>query len=118
ILERDGPVRRERRRRHPLLVAEYGRVERQRAEAAPPGRERELEHRVAGRGLADAEDVAVRGDENARGRAGRLDPDVDDHPEELVDVVRRRESVAEPRERVADSLALGLELVEASLELL
>ena len=92
-------------------------MERQHAEVVAPRRERQLERRVAWRRFAGAEDVATRGDEDAARSIRGLDGHVHDHPEQLVDVVRRRERLAETRDRPAEPSPLGLELRHSQLEL-
>ena len=68
----------------------------------------------AARWIAGLDDVAVVGDEPRAGGAGRLDGRLDDHAQQLVDVVGRGERLAEAGDRVAEAAALGVELVRAA----
>ena len=67
--------------------------------------------------LADLDDVTGPRDEDAALGPGRLDGGLHDDSQKLVGIVGGGERVAEPREGVAQALALGLELVEPRLEL-
>src|SRR5205807_4458006 len=107
----------ERRGRHPLFLAELVAEERQRAEARAAGSERNLEQLVPWFPRSDTGDLAARADEHAAGGAGRLDGRLDDHAQELAGIVGRRERLTEAGERFPEARPLGLELLEARLEL-
>ena len=116
IVERNRSVRRERCGAHALLVVERRASEQQPAELLAPDRQVELQRLGAGIRRPGSRDRRARMDHRA-GRAGRLHGRLDDHPEELVDVVRRGERLAEARDRVAQPAALGLQLGDPRLEL-
>ena len=115
VLERDGGVRCERRRRHPVLRVE-GADEDEPPEPLSSHHERMLDP-VAGRVLVSGrggEAVAVdRGADGAR----RLDGGLDDDAEELLDVVRRRERLADARDGDPQPAALLVQLRQAPLQL-
>ena len=117
VLERDRRVGDERRGRAPLLDREAAARERERAEALAAGRERELEALAPVGERSRLDDLAAEADDEPAGRAGRLDHGLDDHAQELVDVVRRGERLAEADGRVAQPRALGVELLQPRLEL-
>src|SRR6185312_1050637 len=68
-------------------------------------------------GIADLHELTVRTDEDAAGRARRLDRGLDDQPHELVAVVSGAERLAEARDDVPQAPALRLQLVETGLQL-
>ena len=88
-----------------------------RAEAAPAGRQLELEPLRRGHDVADLDDRAVLGDQEAAVRLRRLDGRLDDHAAQLLGIERGRERVAEAGVRLAQAPALVLEIVQPSLEL-
>ena len=117
VLERDRRVRGERAGGHraapssndsPTSVS----VPKRRA----AGGERQLEPlavRVRVAGLDDA--CRRRRRSRAPRRAGGLDRGLDDHAQQLLDVVGRGERLAEAGDRVAEAAALGVELGEPRL---
>jgi hypothetical protein len=72
---------------------------------------------AAGVDVADLDVLAAVRDQQRSGRAGRLQARLDDDPHELIRVVSRLERRADAREGVAQSRALGLQLLEPGLEL-
>src|SRR5207244_2302232 len=78
-------------------------------------RERDLlEPRV---GIARAGELAAAVDDDSAVRPGRLDRRLDDDAQELLDIVRRLERLAETHAQVAQAVALSVELDEPLLEL-
>ena len=117
VVEGDDGVRRERGRGHPVLVGEIVAEEEQRAEVHGSRTKGHLDLVVALVGIADLHELTVRTDEDAAGRARRLDRGLDDQPHELVAVVRGAERLAEARDDVAQASAFRLQLVETGLQL-
>src|SRR6266508_4395751 len=116
-VERHDRVRRERRGRHPVVVAEALSAEDEPAEVRAAGAQRHLDSLVSGDHPGLRCDPTV-DDHEPAGRAGRLELGVQHDPEQLVDVVRRGERRAEERDRVLQAPALGLELLQPLAELL
>src|SRR3954447_9576981 len=117
VLERDRRVRDERRRGAPLLDGEAAAGERERAEALTAGRQGQLEAAATLGEGAGLDDLTAETDDEATRRPGRLDDRLDDQAQELVDVVRGGERLAEADGRVAQARALGVELLHPRLEL-
>src|SRR6185437_9583791 len=117
VVEGNDGVRREGGRGHPVLVGEIVAEEEQRAEVHGPRTKRHLDLVVALVGIADLHELTVRTDEDAAGRARRLDRGLDDQPHELVAVVSGAERLAEARDDVPQAPALRLQLVETGLQL-
>ena len=84
----------------------------------PAGGEPELDSLALSVRLAGLDDGAVARKQAGALRARHLDRGFDDDPQLLIDVVRRRERLAEARDRVSEPAALGLELCEPLLELI
>src|SRR4051794_11904930 len=117
VLERDRRVGDERSCGAPLLEREAAAGGRERAEALAAGRERQLESLATVRERPRLDDLAAEPDDDAAGRAGRLDHRLDDHAQELIDVVGCCERVAETDGRVTHTRPLSVELLEPRLEL-
>src|SRR5439155_26130988 len=114
---RDRRVRDQGRGRALLLEREAGARERQGAEALAPRGQRELDSLTAFRERAGLDDLACEADHDPARRSGRLNDSPDDGTQQLVDVVRCGQGLAEARGRVAEAASLGVELGQASLEL-
>src|SRR5207237_10206955 len=67
--------------------------------------------------LSELDEIARRADEHTACGVCGLDCRLDDHPAQLVDVMRGAENVSEPGDRVAEAFALGVQLVEPRLQL-
>ena len=117
VLERDRRVCDERRRGAPLLHREAAAREGERAEALPACRERELEALAPVGERSRLDDLACEPDDEPAGGAGRLDHGLDDHAQQLVDVMRRGQRLAEADIGVAQPRSLGAELLDPRLEL-
>ena len=101
VLERDRGVGNERRGSSPLVEREPLAREGERSEALAPCGQRQLDARAALRERPDLDDLAAEADHDASGRAGCLDHGLHDRAQQLVDVVRRGQGLAEARGRVA-----------------
>jgi hypothetical protein len=86
-------------------------------EAAPPGRELEVEAFAVSGEIAGLGDRAVVADEDTTDRLSRLDGRLDDDAAELLGIERRSERLAEADVRLAESPALFLEIDHARFEL-
>jgi hypothetical protein len=77
----------------------------------------ELEAADSRIGVALAEDLVVAAEQRAAAGAGRLDGGLDDEAEQLLEVVRRTEGLAEAHHHVTEAAPLVVELADARLEL-
>ena len=100
-----------------LLVVERRPDEKQRAELLAAQAERKLHAVLAHERIAAVHDGAALDAQPRTGRAGRLDRRLDDHVEQLVDVVRRRERLAEAGVRIAQPVPLLVQLRQPCLKL-
>ena len=108
---------RKRDRGDPVLVVELRTDEDDTAEARPAGVQGNVDA-IGAVDLAGPQGLAALDDDQAAGRAGRLDLDVEDDAQQLFDVVRRGERFAEECDCILKPLALRLELAQPLTELL
>ncbi len=117
VVERHGGLVPERVRREDVVGAEAGPQEPEHAEGSAPARERNLQLVPVRARVADLDELALGAHEAAAHGGRRLDRGLEDHPDELLEVVCRPERVGEAADGVAQPPPLGLELGETLLEL-
>ena len=118
VFERNRGMRDQRRGDAALLETEIAARERERPEALAPRGQRQLEALATVGDRPGLDDLAAEPDDDPCGRARCLDDRLDDHAQQLVDVVGGRERVAEADGRLAQPRPLRVELVHPLLELI